>query len=179
MASVISRFETLSSTGKFLFYGSSLMVEEFPPVRMPDGSYKKAIPPTLPYRSDCCVTSEFEQLLDEPLVRATRFMPVTALHRALCQPAIHSELSPGQRRYDFNPDTGQPRMTAQLYDKVRLGGFMSFVHLIEFRSPPFTQCPSELDEWRSPDPAEVIDTYVVGGEDLTYEVEIYEPVSSI
>ncbi len=168
MSSALETLQSLSDTGKYLFYGSPLSLNELDEVEMPDGRRIKAIRPAIP-RNFNPNLGIYKPHSEFPVVCATRFLPVSALHRALCHPANHQQV-PADRRGHGISEIGNLVMTAELFDDVRSNDFTSWVHVLHFQAPPFEQFLEEADEWRSPVAAEIEYSYEVTGADLTYPV---------
>lgn len=170
MSLALEKLQRRSESGDSLFYGSPLSLEQLDEVEMPDGRLMKALRPAVP-RNLNPETGIFEPHSEIPVVCTTRFLPVSALHRALCHPANHQAVPPDRRGHGID-ESGKLVMTAELYENVRSTDFTSYVHRVRFLAPPFVQFLEEVDEWRSPFPTEILETYEVTGADLTYPVLI-------
>lgn len=170
MSLVLEKLQASSSTGERLFYGCPLSLDQLDEVDMPDGRQIKAVRPAIP-RNFNKALGKFEPHSAFPVVCASRSLPVSSLHRALCHPANHQEVPADRRGHGINA-LGQLIITAELLESVRNSDFVSYVHELRFQAPPFEQFSAEIDEWRSPLPAEIEYTYEVTGADLTYPVLI-------
>lgn len=172
MSATLEALQSLSITGEYLFYGSPLSVDELDNVEMPDGRLIKAIRPAMP-RNFNRKLGVFEPHSEFPVVCATRFLPVSSLHRALCHSANHQRVPEDRRGHGIDA-IGNLVVTKELFDDIRSSNFTSHVHVLRFQAPPFEQFLEEADEWRSPVAAEIERSYEVTGADLTYPVLVRE-----
>jgi hypothetical protein len=167
MSNTLKHLEVIAKRSDRGFYGCPVSYEDLDEVEMPDGSTQKAIRPSIPlhFNTD---TGLYEPHGEFPTVCVTREFPVTALHRALCHPAKHADLSQSERRHGIYIKTGIPTMTSKLLQRIMAADFVSYVHVVEFAAPPFIKFDDEVDEWRSPYPAGIVETHAVNGDDLVY-----------